>query len=579
MADLTEEDQYARLAKAAALAEDIDKPLGDPSTQHDMLVQFIGHKQKPTRCFLIDGDLWVLTQPRTMKKVRLTVLDKLHMLQVVDLGDLMFGLVMEDEPGPHEFVVEDPAVKLVWMFALLQNILAHQLLQGYGALHKVVLGTVWSWAVYGITPSTRTLDELKAFDLDEATAMHLAAYYGQPEVVAHLLETQQGMSQLFHADAHGDYPLHLAARNGCFSVLDTVLTHPDLSDRYTELLLQLGGGGETVVWNIAFGKRGPDTGSRDVQLVALALKMHCFELSSLVNHKYSLDIMHECARLDDAELLAALDKFALPMDTVCSGRRLIHTAAVYFSSAVLEFLLQSGRSPNLPDSAGALPLFLLPVEALQMNSNPAELLLSHGARLCAGSPGSETFEEMFPWAQEEDIKWLTAARHEYLAAQAPEGQFENPRYFFVEDKASSTCMACQASFTMRFRKHHCRFCGILVCGPCSSKQYLRDLHSTLLRCCDGCFNYLRYASEEERRRITQFEGIVDRKKQETLWDSMPRPEEKDEPLVKSKAAIMETKEKLALRGDKLKKMDDKSAQLAAQASNFHELAKQLRQQL
>ena len=56
------------------------------------------------------------------------------------------------------------------------------------------------------------------------------------------------------------------------------------------------------------------------------------------------------------------------------------------------------------------------------------------------------------------------------------------------DEASSHCSLCPQRFTMIVRKHHCRKCGILVCGDCSrNKRLLPSQHATkLLRICDDC---------------------------------------------------------------------------------------------
>ncbi|KAJ1428012.1 hypothetical protein B484DRAFT_305345, partial [Ochromonadaceae sp. CCMP2298] len=51
------------------------------------------------------------------------------------------------------------------------------------------------------------------------------------------------------------------------------------------------------------------------------------------------------------------------------------------------------------------------------------------------------------------------------------------------------CTVCQKSFTMWFRKHHCRKCGALVCGDhLQRKLVLPYIHKTLpQKVCDSCF--------------------------------------------------------------------------------------------
>lgn len=41
---------------------------------------------------------------------------------------------------------------------------------------------------------------------------------------------------------------------------------------------------------------------------------------------------------------------------------------------------------------------------------------------------------------------------------------------WVPDAAADRCKLCSTPFTMLFRRHHCRQCGTLVCGSCSSHK-------------------------------------------------------------------------------------------------------------
>jgi len=63
---------------------------------------------------------------------------------------------------------------------------------------------------------------------------------------------------------------------------------------------------------------------------------------------------------------------------------------------------------------------------------------------------------------------------------------------WVPDAEANTCMHChQLQFNMINRRHHCRKCGAVVCGPCSNKRYVLPVQSSKpLRVCLTCYDEL-----------------------------------------------------------------------------------------
>jgi len=63
---------------------------------------------------------------------------------------------------------------------------------------------------------------------------------------------------------------------------------------------------------------------------------------------------------------------------------------------------------------------------------------------------------------------------------------------WVPDSEANSCMICKrSSFNVINRRHHCRKCGSVVCGACSSQKFLLPTQSSKpLRVCDPCYAIL-----------------------------------------------------------------------------------------
>lgn len=63
---------------------------------------------------------------------------------------------------------------------------------------------------------------------------------------------------------------------------------------------------------------------------------------------------------------------------------------------------------------------------------------------------------------------------------------------WVPDGEAQVCMHCRKTrFTPLNRRHHCRKCGNVVCGQCSTKRYLiPSISQKPMRVCDSCFKVL-----------------------------------------------------------------------------------------
>jgi len=55
-----------------------------------------------------------------------------------------------------------------------------------------------------------------------------------------------------------------------------------------------------------------------------------------------------------------------------------------------------------------------------------------------------------------------------------------------EDKEVKTCPVCNDSFGLFTRRHHCRFCGLVVCGDCSDQTQMHQVAQSPQRICEQC---------------------------------------------------------------------------------------------
>lgn len=81
---------------------------------------------------------------------------------------------------------------------------------------------------------------------------------------------------------------------------------------------------------------------------------------------------------------------------------------------------------------------------------------------------------------------LQALPGTYFMDKLNEAKGEAP--VWVPDDAAKTCNKCSDTFTLISRRHHCRVCGLLVCGKCSPKKMrIPTLDNKNVRVCNSCY--------------------------------------------------------------------------------------------
>jgi len=172
---------------------------------------------------------------------------------------------------------------------------------------------------------------------------------------------------------------------------------------------------------------------------------------------------------------------------------------------------------------------------------------------------------------------------------------------WANDGNSPHCLLCVDKFTFSSRRHHCRECGILCCGACSTKKLSQNEGGKLVpqRVCDSCFNVLHstYCSRVkdlailEKNKVTALrEADETRRAKETAeqgakrslfsWGSSSSTSSSDAASATSspRGAASETMDALNKRGEKLKETADKAAEMNDAASEFNRQTKLLLQQ-
>lgn len=81
---------------------------------------------------------------------------------------------------------------------------------------------------------------------------------------------------------------------------------------------------------------------------------------------------------------------------------------------------------------------------------------------------------------------------------------------WVDSGTIKACQQCDTKFTVMNRKHHCRACGLVVCGECSPyREYLRALDA-VVRVCRECHALLMGSVWDHRPDTEAFFDAVDR---------------------------------------------------------------------
>jgi hypothetical protein len=204
--------------------------------------------------------------------------------------------------------------------------------------------------------------------------------------------------------------------------------------------------------------------------------------------------LHIAASERDSRLVAYLLSLGANPNSirVSDGTRPLHLASDLGVPDSVDLLLEHGAQPNSRDRAGESPII---IATRRPGSEKADVMLSlvkAGARrwpepwdkisperlqaLSAGRSRPQALSSRALTALEQALE--RAAREREMAK---EPRWRDDRTFptvgalepdeWIPDEASSCCLICRAPFSTTRRRHHCRACGLLVCGLCSTRRF------------------------------------------------------------------------------------------------------------
>lgn len=239
----------------------------------------------------------------------------------------------------------------------------------------------------------------------------------------------------------------------------------------------------------------------DASVVTSLLAMYDgkpLDLASVKSYKQEQVALHIAAKygnLDAVHLLAAPEFRSLVNLPDRNGNTPLHFAATSntpSAAAVVALLLQKGADPTIKSHRDVFPIVAHVLTAQDDEPDIVRLLMKHGSDPNTIDGAGNTVLHI---AVSQGL-WKIAAclvrENASMTIRNNEGvlvldilsppQLAWLAKFIVHPpewvpySAQKSCMACSKKFSLLVRRHHCRLCGRICCGPCS--KYKRRLPFT-----------------------------------------------------------------------------------------------------
>ncbi|KAL6075474.1 Carrier protein, mitochondrial [Balamuthia mandrillaris] len=144
-------------------------------------------------------------------------------------------------------------------------------------------------------------------------------------------------------------------------------------------------------------------------------------------------------------------------------------------------------STSFPSSSSALQL----VSGIRGNASS----YNSGPLLFVGKETSDQQTLSSSASSSSFLSGTTSSRKQDAKHGSEERDFDSPPAW-IPDSWSRNCFSCKRAFTPVYRKHHCRHCGHIFCGKCTSKKACIPKFAYLkaVRVCDACYGKITAAN-------------------------------------------------------------------------------------
>lgn len=132
----------------------------------------------------------------------------------------------------------------------------------------------------------------------------------------------------------------------------------------------------------------------------------------------------------------------------------------------------------------------------------AEMMVQDVEDSAEGSNGFQINHEeksfvVYSGSVQDKASWMASLNRFIKLNQEATGKEAVARAVWIPDKKVKTCMVCNTTtFTLTQRRHHCRNCGKVVCGACSSSKAILNKDKPE-RVCSNCHRKLGATSAQD----------------------------------------------------------------------------------